>query len=137
LVRTAGVETEWPVSREQNQLSGDHIRIENEGLRMAETETSTSSRAGGTPVTRTDRPLPPMDPRPLRPVHHGQTGAMWTGVVIVMVAFAVGGLAMLGPNWTLFIIACVLGVAGIVAGLVLQALGFGLYEKKSASDRKS
>lgn len=90
-------------------------------------------RAGGTPVSRSDLRLPPLDPRPLRDVHHGQTAAMWTGVVVVMIAFVVGGIAMLGPNWTLFVIACVIGVLGIAAGLVLQALGFGLYQK---SDQK-
>lgn len=97
---------------------------------MAEIETSTSERrAGGTPVSQQAPQLPPLDPRPLRHVHHGQTGAMWTGTLIILIAFVVGGIAMLGPNWTLFVIACVIAVAGVVAGLVLQALGFGLYEK--------
>jgi cytosine/uracil/thiamine/allantoin permease len=73
--------------------------------------------------------LQPLDDRKLRRVHHGQTGAMWTAVTVLMVGFIVGGIAMvLGPNWILFAIACLICVLGIAAGLVLRALGFGVYE---------
>ena len=76
--------------------------------------------------------LQPLDPRPLRHVHHGQTGAMWVGVTLVFIGFLIGGIAMLlGPNWPMFVIGAVVAALGIVAGLILQAVGFGLYEKKN------
>jgi cytosine/uracil/thiamine/allantoin permease len=75
--------------------------------------------------------LQPLDPRNLRHhVHHGRTAAMWTGTLVFLVAFVIGGVAILiGPNWPLFIGACVLAALGIAAGLVMQALGLGAFEK--------
>lgn len=94
-----------------------------------ETHAAAGAQAGL--ATRRDPALQPLETRPLRHVHHGQTAAMWVAVTGVLVAFVVGGIAMLlGPNWALFVIGAVIGVLGIAAGLVLQALGFGLYEKK-------
>lgn len=83
------------------------------------------------PARRAHSHLQPLDPRELRHVHHGQTTAMWVGSLTFLVAFIIGGIAMvIGPNWPLFIGACVLGALGIIVGLVLQALGFGLYQKR-------
>ena len=61
---------------------------------------------------------------------HGSTPAAWTAVVIVIIGFTVGGLAlMIGPNWLLFWIgvAC-LPVAAIV-GKVMQAAGLGQHDE--------
>lgn len=89
------------------------------------------AQAGRSAAARRDPALQPLDPRPLRHVHHGQTGAMWTAVTLVFVGFLVGGIGMLlGPNWPMFVIGAVICVLGIAAGLIMQALGFGLYEKK-------
>ena len=78
--------------------------------------------------------LQPLDPRPMRHVHHGQTGAMWTAVVIEIVGFIVGGISlMLGPNWPLFAIAAAICVVGIIVGVTMQKLGFGIYEKHQKS----
>ena len=75
--------------------------------------------------------LRPLDPRPLRQVHHGQTGAMWAAVAIAFVGFVVGGIAVvLGPNWWLVAIGAVVCLAGLVIGKVMQILGFGIYQKK-------
>jgi hypothetical protein len=58
---------------------------------------------------------------------HGNSPAAWTAVVIVLVAFTLGAIAMvLGPNWVLFWISVVIAVLGALAGKVLQLLGFGV-----------
>ena len=85
--------------------------------------------------TRTADPnLRPLDPRPLRHVHHGQTAAMWTAVVIELVGFLLGGIAvLLGPNWPLFAIAAGICIVGVIVGVAMQKLGFGIYEKHHKS----
>ena len=64
--------------------------------------------------------------KPHKHVHHGRTVAAWTGSVIAMAAFVLGGIAMvMGPNWVLFWIAvAMLGVA-LIATKVLQVMGYG------------
>jgi fatty acid desaturase len=58
---------------------------------------------------------------------HGSTPAAWTAVLIVLVAFTVGAIAMvIGPNWLLFWIAVGIAVAGGLVGKVMQLLGFGV-----------
>jgi cytosine/uracil/thiamine/allantoin permease len=79
---------------------------------------------------RVDPNLRPLDPRPLRHVHHGQTGAMWTAVVINLVGFLLGGIALLfGPSWVLFAIAVGICIVGVIVGVAMQKLGYGMYEK--------
>jgi hypothetical protein len=58
-------------------------------------------------------------------VHHGQTLAAWVGSLTAMVAFFLGGFAVVFQNWTLFTIAVVLLVAAGVAVKVLQRAGHG------------
>lgn len=83
---------------------------------------------------RVDPNLRPLDPRPLRHVHHGQTGAMWTAVVIELVGFLLGAVALLlGPSWPVFAIAVGICVVGVIVGVALQKLGFGIYEKHHKS----
>lgn len=58
---------------------------------------------------------------------HGSTPAAWTAVVIVLIAFTLGAIAMvIGPNWVLFWISVGLAVVGALAGKVMQLLGFGV-----------
>jgi hypothetical protein len=58
---------------------------------------------------------------------HGNSPAAWTAVVIVLVAFTIGAIAMvLGPNWVLFWISVAIAVLGALTGKVLQLLGFGV-----------
>jgi len=58
---------------------------------------------------------------------HGNSPAAWTAVAIVLFAFTLGAIAMvLGPNWVLFWISVGIAVLGVLAGKVLQMLGFGV-----------
>jgi Co/Zn/Cd efflux system component len=63
--------------------------------------------------------------RPTKHVHHGRTLAAWTGTTIGMVAFIVGGIAVVIQNWTLFWICAALLVVALIATKVLQVMGHG------------
>ena len=57
---------------------------------------------------------------------HGSTPAAWTAVIIILVGFTIGAIAMvIGPNWLLFWISVGIAVAGGLVGKVMQLLGFG------------
>ncbi|MFP5282528.1 MAG: HGxxPAAW family protein [Actinomycetes bacterium] len=59
-------------------------------------------------------------------VHHGKTPAAWVGSMVGLLAFVIGGVALvLGPVWVLFWIAVGLAVAGLIATKVLQRMGYG------------
>ena len=60
-------------------------------------------------------------------VHHGRTGAAWAGSMLAMVAFILGGIAVIMQNWVLFSVAVLLIVAALVATAVLQRLGHGAH----------
>ncbi len=58
-------------------------------------------------------------------VHHGRTVAAWTGTSIALIAFILGGIAVVVQNWTLFWISAALLVVGLIATKVLQVIGHG------------
>ena len=63
-------------------------------------------------------------------VHHGNTPAAWTTVVLVTLAFTIGTLAIMLANWPVFFGAVgLLVVAGIV-GKVMQMLGMGTIARR-------
>ena len=62
-----------------------------------------------------------------RQVHHGRTQAAWVGSMLAMVAFIIGGIAVVVQNWVLFSVAVLLIVAALVATAVLQKLGHGAH----------
>lgn len=58
-------------------------------------------------------------------VHHGRTAAAWVGSMVAMVAFILGGVAVVIQFWPLFWAAVALLVIGLVATRVLQVTGHG------------
>ncbi len=67
---------------------------------------------------------------PAKQVHHGNTPAAWTTVVLVTLAFTIGTLAIMLANWPVFFGAVgLLVVAGIV-GKVMQMLGMGTIARR-------
>jgi len=61
-----------------------------------------------------------------RHVHHGKTPAAWFGAMSALLAFLVGGIALvIGPNWILFWIAVAIVVVGLIGAKVLQRMGHG------------
>jgi hypothetical protein len=63
--------------------------------------------------------------RPAKHVHHGRTLAAWTGTTIAMVAFILGGIAVIIQNWALFWVSAALLVAAMIATKALQVMGHG------------
>jgi hypothetical protein len=59
--------------------------------------------------------------------NHGSTPAAWTAVAIALVAFVLGGIAMVFTpvNWVLFGIAVALLVVAGIVGKVMAAMGIG------------
>jgi hypothetical protein len=67
--------------------------------------------------------------------HHGNTPAAWTGVVIVLVGFVLGGLGLIVGSWLMFWIGIVLWpVAGVVVK-VMQRMGLGADTHAINADR--
>jgi hypothetical protein len=64
-------------------------------------------------------------PRQHKEVHHGNTPAAWTTVLIVLVAFLVGAAGLVARNWTVFWIGVGLCVVAVIVGKVMQAMGMG------------
>ncbi|SDS75551.1 hypothetical protein SAMN04488543_2320 [Friedmanniella luteola] len=60
-----------------------------------------------------------------RQVHHGRTAAAWAGSLLAMLAFILGGIAVMMQNWVLFGIAVAVIVVALVATKVLQVRGHG------------
>ena len=63
--------------------------------------------------------------KPAKQIHHGRTVAAWVGTTVAMVAFIVGGIAVVVQNWPLFWAAAGLLVLGLIAAKVLQVMGYG------------
>lgn len=63
--------------------------------------------------------------------HHGNTPAAWTGVMIILVGFVVGGIGLVVDNMTLFWVGLVLLPAGAIVGKIMQMMGLGA---QTASD---
>jgi len=57
--------------------------------------------------------------------HHGNTPAAWTGVVIILVGFVVGGLGLVIDSWLVFWIGVALVPIAMVIGKVMQRMGMG------------
>jgi Family of unknown function (DUF6704) len=68
--------------------------------------------------------------------HHGNTPAAWTGVVIILVGFLVGGIGLVIHNWTVFWIGVVIAVVGPIVGKVLQMVGMGAEPRQGHSTEK-
>jgi hypothetical protein len=60
-------------------------------------------------------------------VHHGRTVAAWTGSVIALIAFVVGGIAVVLQIWPLFWVSVGLAVVSLIVTVVLQRMGYGAH----------
>jgi membrane protein YdbS with pleckstrin-like domain len=62
-----------------------------------------------------------------RHVHHGRTLAAWAGSVVALIAFIVGGIAVVIQNWPLFWVSVALAVVAIIVTVILQRMGYGAH----------
>ena len=60
-------------------------------------------------------------------VHHGRTAAAWSGSTIALIAFIVGGIAVVIPHWPLFWVSVALAALAIIVTVVLQRMGYGAH----------
>jgi hypothetical protein len=58
-------------------------------------------------------------------IHHGRTLAAWTGSGIALLAFILGGIAVVAQIWPLFWVSVGLIVVALIATVVLQRMGYG------------
>ena len=56
---------------------------------------------------------------------HGSTPAAWTAVIIIMIAFLVGTLALIIGSWPMFGVGVALVIVGAIVGKVMQMMGMG------------
>ena len=61
--------------------------------------------------------------------NHGQTPAAWTAVIIIVIAFVIGTVAVVIGNWPMFWVGVVLVVVGAAAGKVMAMAGLGAKPK--------
>ena len=64
---------------------------------------------------------------------HGNTPAAWTGVLVILVGFVVGGIGMVADNWTMFWVGVVLCPVGLIVGAVMAKMGLGAEPVRSDS----
>jgi Family of unknown function (DUF6704) len=60
-------------------------------------------------------------------VHHGRTVAAWTGSTLALIAFVVGGIAVVAQIWPLFWACVGLCAVAIIVTVVLQRMGYGAH----------
>jgi hypothetical protein len=56
---------------------------------------------------------------------HGNTPAAWTAVIIIIIAFTLGTVAIIVSNWPLFWVSVGLVVVGGIVGKVMAMMGLG------------
>ncbi|HET9859911.1 MAG TPA: HGxxPAAW family protein [Nocardioidaceae bacterium] len=57
--------------------------------------------------------------------HHGNTPAAWTGVMIILLGFTVGGIGMIIGSELMFWIGVALAPIGVIVGKIMQKMGLG------------
>ena len=57
--------------------------------------------------------------------HHGNTPAAWTGVLIVLAGFVIGGVGLVIDSMTVFWIGVACAPIGAIVGMVLGKMGLG------------
>lgn len=60
---------------------------------------------------------------------HGDSVASWTAVIIIMIAFTIGTFALWFNMPGVVVASAILAVLGVVVGVVLARMGFGVKAK--------
>jgi hypothetical protein len=83
------------------------------------------TRAGTEQQSRQQSDLTYVVNRRGKHVHHGRTLAAWTGSAIGLVAFIVGGIAVVKQYWPMFWVSVALAAIALIVTVVLQRMGYG------------
>lgn len=57
--------------------------------------------------------------------HHGNTPAAWTGVMVILLGFVVGGIGLVIGSMLLFWIGVALAPIGVIVGKIMAKMGLG------------
>lgn len=57
--------------------------------------------------------------------HHGNTPAAWTGVLIILIGFIVGGIGLVIAAWPVFWVGVAMAPIGVLVGKIMQKMGLG------------
>jgi hypothetical protein len=57
--------------------------------------------------------------------HHGNTPAAWTAVTIILIAFTLGGIALVVGSMPTFWVSVGLCGVGAIVGKIMQKMGLG------------
>jgi hypothetical protein len=60
-------------------------------------------------------------------IHHGRTLAAWVGSGLGMLAFVIGGIAVVRQIWPLFWACVGLAAVALIVTVVLQRMGYGAH----------
>lgn len=58
--------------------------------------------------------------------HHGNTPAAWTGVIIILAGFVVGGMGLILHHVWVFWIGVGLVPFAVIVGLIMRKMGLGI-----------
>lgn len=58
--------------------------------------------------------------------HHGNTPAAWTGVMIILLGFTIGGIGMVVGSELLFWIGVAFLPTGVIVGKIMARMGLGV-----------
>ena len=57
--------------------------------------------------------------------HHGNTPAAWTGVLVILVGFVVGGIGLVIGSWPMFWVGVVIGCSARSSARSCSKMGLG------------
>jgi hypothetical protein len=57
--------------------------------------------------------------------HHGNTPAAWTGVMIILIGFTVGGIGLVVGSMPTFWVGVAMLPVGAIVGKIMQKMGMG------------
>lgn len=59
-------------------------------------------------------------------IGHGSTPAAWALSITIIIGSVIAGIGMVIPNWTVVIIGSALIPVGVILGIVLKKMGYGV-----------
>ncbi|GAA3937361.1 DUF6704 family protein [Pseudoclavibacter caeni] len=61
---------------------------------------------------------------------HGSSPAAWTSVTIILIAFVIGAVFFVGGIPTGVLVAAIIAAVGVIVGIVMAKMGYGVHGPK-------